>query len=198
MSEKDYGSILRQKEEGNGTNPGEDDMQHSVVGGTQFIFVNYSYQTGWHLDDRHHFLDSERRRWSRGAVRPQGVRPCRRSTSCHACAGGIHEYNIPSTMSILVQVPLVGFIIIALCILAKASDINQSATLQEVIQDVNCLVQPASIDILLFFSPTYIGSRHTVVFFTHLLSKVMKTLAGPWGRRLSSLCATVSFNLYHF
>ena len=87
MVEKDYESIPRQKEEGNSTDSGEDDVQHSVVGGTLFIFVNYSYQTGWHLNDRHHFLDSERRRWSRGAVRPQGVRPCRRSTSCHACAG---------------------------------------------------------------------------------------------------------------
>ena len=63
------------------------------------------------------------------------------------------------------QAPLVGFIIIALYILAKTSDIYQSATLQEVNQDVYCLVQPASIDILLFYSPTYIGSRQTVVFF---------------------------------
>ena len=140
MVEKDYESIPRQKEEGNSTDSGEDDVQHSVVGGTQFIFVNYSYQTGWHLNDRHHFLDSERRRRSRGAERPQGVRPCRRSTSCHACAGVIHEYNIWSTMSTLVQAPLIGFIIIALYILAKASDINQSATLQEVNQDVYCLV----------------------------------------------------------
>ena len=144
MVEKDYESIPRQKEEGNSTDPGEN-VQHSVVGGTQFIFVNYSYYTGWHLNDRHHFLDSERRRRSRGAERPQGVRPRRRSTSCHASAGGIHEYNIWSTMSTLVQAPLLGFIVIALYILAKASDINQSATLQEVIQDVNCLVQPASI-----------------------------------------------------
>ena len=98
----------------------------------------------------------------------------------------------------MVQAPLIGFIIIALYILAKTSDIYQSATLQEVNQDVYCLVQPASIDILLFYSPTYIGSRQTVVFFTNLLSKVMNTAAGPWGRRLSSLCATVSFNLYHF
>ena len=86
MVEKDYESILRQKEEGNSTDPGEN-VQHSGVGGTQFIFVNYSYYTGWHLNDRHHFLDSERRRRSWGAERPQGVRPCRRSTSCHACAG---------------------------------------------------------------------------------------------------------------
>ena len=43
MVEKDYGSILRQKEKGNSTDPGEDDVQHSVVGGTQFIFVNYSH-----------------------------------------------------------------------------------------------------------------------------------------------------------
>ena len=86
MVEKDYESIPRQKEEGNSTDPGEN-VQHSVVGGTQFIFVNYSYYTGWHLNDRHHFLDSERRRRSRGAERPQGVRPCRRSASCHACAG---------------------------------------------------------------------------------------------------------------
>ena len=38
MVEKDYESIPRQKEEGNSTDPGEDDVQHSVVGGTQFIF----------------------------------------------------------------------------------------------------------------------------------------------------------------
>ena len=43
MVEKDYESIMRQKEEGNSTDPGEDDVQHSVVGGTQFIFVYYSY-----------------------------------------------------------------------------------------------------------------------------------------------------------
>ena len=42
MVEKDYESIPRQKEEGNSTDPGEN-VQHSVVGGTQFIFVNYSY-----------------------------------------------------------------------------------------------------------------------------------------------------------
>ena len=42
MVEKDYESIPRQKEEGNSTDPGEDDVQHSVVGGTQFICVNYS------------------------------------------------------------------------------------------------------------------------------------------------------------
>ena len=40
----------------------------------------------------------------------------------------------------MAQTPLLGFIIIALYILANASDINQSATLQEVIQDVNCLL----------------------------------------------------------